>query len=141
MNKEKKMPIDLMTTRLIFSLETYVSVVLLRSLGTLPISSSSISQTYLLYSLANFRWRAVQSISDFHETAGVYRDTELDDELLTLARKVAEAIGHGADPAATRTALRHVGLQVFACGKGGHLVCRKPSNMYSDKTVVLQLTP
>jgi hypothetical protein len=92
-----------------------------------------------MFSLANYRWGAIQSIENFHETAGVYRDTNLDNELLELAMAIAETIGHNADPLETRKRLQEkLGLQVFACGKGGHLVCRK-SSYYPVRLFLIRL--
>jgi hypothetical protein len=87
----------------------------------------------------------MQHVDDFHETAGVYADTVHDPELLGLARKIAQTIGHfsfTSDVVRGRMRLReNLGLTVFACGKGGHLVCRKASSDYPNHTIVVNLAP
>jgi hypothetical protein len=78
----------------------------------------------------------------FHELAGVYQDTDKDPELYSLARKVAEAIGHGNDPAETRCNLVTLGFKVFGSGCGGHSLYRM---QYKDgtkhKVILLHVAP
>lgn len=95
-------------------------------------------QTFNTYKYANYRWRSTQSIMRFHELTGTYQDTNLDPQLLALARKVAESIGHGIDPEQTRRNLASVGFQVFGSGSGGYSAYR---NVTDDAIVTLHVTP
>jgi polyphosphate kinase 2 (PPK2 family) len=74
----------------------------------------------------------------FHELTGTYQDTNLDPQLLWVARRVAESIGHGADPAQTRASLAAIGFQVFGSGSGGYSVYRL---LRDDKIITLHVTP
>jgi polyphosphate kinase 2 (PPK2 family) len=102
----------------------------------------SFVKTFNTYRLANYRWRPVQSIMKFHELAGVYQDINLDAELYSLARKVAEAIGHGNDPADTRNNLVALGFKVFGSGSGGHAVYRmRYDHGQNQKVILLHVAP
>jgi polyphosphate kinase 2 (PPK2 family) len=94
--------------------------------------------TFNTYKYANYRWKSVQSIMHFHQKAGVYQDTNLDPDLLNLARLVAEGVGHGMDPEETRQALSKLGFQVFGSGSGGRAVYRMQR---TDQIVMLHITP
>jgi polyphosphate kinase 2 (PPK2 family) len=99
-------------------------------------------QTFSTYGFANYRWCPVQSIMKFHELAGVYQDTDLDPELHSLARKVAEAIGHGNDPVETRNNLVALGFKVFGSGSGGHSLYRmRYKEGTKHKVVLLHVAP
>ena len=63
-------------------------------------------------------------MSHFHEKAGVYKDTDLDQELLSIIRRVAEAMGHSKDPVETRRALLALGFQSVGTGVGGQATYR-----------------
>jgi polyphosphate kinase 2 (PPK2 family) len=94
--------------------------------------------TFNTYKFANYRWRPVMSIWHFHELAGVYQDTEMDPELLALARAAAGAIGHGKDPSETRKNLALIGFNVFGSGIGGYAVYRMQQG---DKLISMHVTP
>jgi hypothetical protein len=94
--------------------------------------------TFNTYRLANWRWKPIQSIMTFHESAGVYQDTNLDPELLDLARQVSERIGHGADPVITRMNIKAMGFTVFGSGSGGYTVFRLKTE---ESTILLHVTP
>jgi polyphosphate kinase 2 (PPK2 family) len=94
--------------------------------------------TYNTFKYANYRWQPVQSIMTFHERASVYQDTDLDPELLRLAREVAVAIGHGKDPSITRKQLANVGFHVVGAGSGGYAVYRMQR---VGSVVMLHVTP
>jgi len=74
----------------------------------------------------------------FHEGAGVYQDINPDPQLLHLARKVAESIGHGVDPSDTRRNLASIGFSVFGSGCGGYSVYRMKQG---NKMLLLHVTP
>lgn len=74
----------------------------------------------------------------FHEKSGTYQDTNLDAELLYLARQVAVLIGHGKDPSETRQNLCDFGFEIFGSGSGGHTVYRLRR---SGAFVLLYITP
>jgi polyphosphate kinase 2 (PPK2 family) len=74
----------------------------------------------------------------FHELTGTYQDTNLDPQLLWVARRVSESIGHGADPARTREGLAAIGFEVFGSGSGGYSVYRL---LRDDKIITLHVTP
>lgn len=94
-------------------------------------------QTFSTYRFANYRWRPVQSVMKFHELAGVYQDTAKDPELYSLARRVAEAIGHGNDPAEVRSKLVALGFKVFGTGCGGHCLYRMQYKVGTKHKVIL----
>ena len=94
--------------------------------------------TYNTYRNANYRWKPIMSIMHFHERAGTYQPIETDPHLLALARQVAEAIGHGADPEETRIKLASIGFHVFGSGCGGYSVYRK---IEGKCKVLLNCTP
>jgi len=76
----------------------------------------------------------------FHEKTGVYQDLVLDPQLLAIARKVSESIGHGADPEDTRRQLKAIGFDVFGSGSGGYSVY-KQQDPIEGMTILLHLTP
>lgn len=80
----------------------------------------------------------MQSVMRFHELTGTYQDTNLDPQLLWMARRVAEVIGHGADPVQTRANLAAIGFEVFGTGSGGYSVYRLVKD---DKIITLHVTP
>ncbi|GAX23460.1 hypothetical protein FisN_15Lh156 [Fistulifera solaris] len=94
--------------------------------------------TYNTFKYANYRWQPVQSIMTFHERASVYQDTDLDPELLRLAREVAVAIGHGKDPSVTRKQLADVGFHVVGAGSGGYAAYKMQR---IGSVVMLHVTP
>ncbi|GKY96811.1 hypothetical protein MPSEU_000640300 [Mayamaea pseudoterrestris] len=94
--------------------------------------------TYNTYRNANYRWRPTMSIMHFHEKSGNYQPIALDAQLLSLARAVAEAIGHGKDPDLTRTNLAAIGFHVFGSGTGGYSVYCKTEDKCK---ILLNCTP
>jgi len=96
--------------------------------------------TFNTYKFANYRWDPVQSLSKFHPSSGVYQDTVLDPELLSIAREVAVKIGHGADPVETRESLAKIRLKVVGAGHGGYVVYRR-QEMDSPEVVFVHVTP
>ena len=97
--------------------------------------------TYSTYNVANQRWKPVQSITNFLPSAGVYQDTILDEELLLIGRKVAEAIGQGLEPEETRERLKGLGFDMFGSGQGGYSVYRKLLNNEQPVVIFLHVTP
>ena len=94
--------------------------------------------TFNTYRNANYRWRPTMSIMHFHEDSGNYQPIALDPHLLSLARAVAEAIGHGKDPEESRTKLAAIGFEVFGSGCGGYSVYRKTEGKCK---ILLNCTP
>lgn len=74
----------------------------------------------------------------FHESAGTYQDTNLDPDLLSHARSVAEQIGHGHDPLVTRANLAAIGFTNFGSGCGGFSVYRLLSK---ESIITLYVSP
>lgn len=95
-------------------------------------------QTFNTYKYAFYRWKSAQSIMTFHEHTGTYQDTNLDPQLLALARRVAESIGHGADPAETRLMLSAIGFKLYGSGAGGYAVYQMDDD---NMIILLHVTP
>jgi polyphosphate kinase 2 (PPK2 family) len=96
--------------------------------------------TFNTYKFASYRWQPVMSIMNFHQNEGVYQDIVLDPELEAYAHKIAVAIGHGKDPADTRSNLAALGFEVVGAGSGGLAVFRYELKR-SKKVLILYITP
>ena len=96
--------------------------------------------TFNTYNYANYRWKPVQSVMNFHQNEGVYQDTILDPELQYWAHQIAVAIGHGKDPMETRNKLHGLAFEIIGTGRGGYAVYRQKSSE-SNKVFLLHVTP
>jgi polyphosphate kinase 2 (PPK2 family) len=96
--------------------------------------------TFNTYKYANYRWKPIQSVMNFHQKEGSYQDTILDPELQSIAHSVAVAIGHGVDPSETRSRLAALGFVVVGAGSGGRAVFRR-HQPGSNKVFILHVTP
>lgn len=92
--------------------------------------------TFNTFSAYHYRWKPIQGIFHFHQHCGVYQDVDPDPFLFRLARKVAEAIGHGDDAVKVRSDLISIGFRTLGAGSGGYAVYRHPS-----EGVILHVTP
>jgi hypothetical protein len=96
--------------------------------------------TFAAYRAANYRWKPVQSIFNFHEGRGVYQDIEGDEELLAIARDIAVSLGHDQNPVNNRAALQTLGFEIMGAGSGGLSYYRKKCED-ARKFVTLYITP
>ena len=100
--------------------------------------------TYNTYLYSCFRWRPVQNLAHFHQHAGIFQDTVLDAELLTVAHMAAMAgrqhHSAGGGEATREETLATLGFVMVGCGQGGYAVYRKLAKD-SGKVILLHVTP
>jgi len=96
--------------------------------------------TFAAYRAANYRWKPVQSIFNFHEDRGVYQDIEDDEELVDFARDIAVSLGHDSNPVNNLAALQSLGFEIMGTGSGGLSYYRKRCED-ARKFISLYITP
>ena len=98
--------------------------------------------TYATFASANYRWISINNILNFDETANVYKDTDLDTELYTIARDVATILGECNNTEDNNKHHRmlqdNLDFKIIGAGNGGYTVYKKKNG---GNLITLHVTP